>query len=80
MRVSGLETGSQLKVLAGLFSSELSLLGLQMAVFSLCLHMSSFCARISSYTSQLDLRPTHPNLLLFTHHLFKGLVSTYHRF
>lgn len=76
--VSVLEAGSQLKVRAGLFPSEPSLLGLQMVIVSLCVHRSSLCARISSYTSQVGLRPTHPNHF-FTHLLFKDPVSRYNR-
>ena len=50
-----------MKVLLGLLPSELSVFGVQMAVFSLCL--SSVCAQVcvltSCNTSHIALEPTH---------------------
>ena len=65
----------------GLVSSEASLLGLQMANFSLCLHMIFLlcvCVLISSYkeTSQIELGPTCKTSFSLNY-LFKGPISKY---
>ena len=77
-----------IKVLVGLVSSEASLLGLQMATFSLCPHMAppvcpstpdtSLCVLSpSSYKdSHVGLGPTHMTSFCFNQ-LFKGPTSKY---
>lgn len=67
---------AQIKMLAGLVSSEASFFGLQMATFSPCPHMVFICAAMPGIC-ECWIR-AHPNSLFYLNHLFKYIpISKY---